>query len=30
MINDQISMKEYFDLFKDEIERDGGKNPFKD
>ena len=30
MINDQISMKEYFDPFKDEIERDGSKNPFKD
>lgn len=30
MINDQISMKEYFDPFKDEIEKDGKKNPFKD
>ncbi len=30
MISDQITMKEYFDPFKDEVESKNAKNPFKD
>ena len=30
MISDQISMKEYFDPFKDEVESKNAKNPFRD